>query len=225
MARVIQTHSSTVQKICGTLGSSGILPDFSFSDSFLDILVSGAAALLSRRRRMHRRGKRAGALVKFRQRGLRTPLPSIHMTNLRSLRNKMDELSLLNRTNKDFSLSAVLCFTETWLADSVPDSALHLHGFHLHRADRDTELSGKEKGGGICFYINQGWCTDVTVLMRICSPNLESLFLNCTPFYCPREFSSAVLVAVYVPPQACTRDALIRSSAWSTNTQTLFLSS
>ncbi len=98
-----------------------ILPDFDYSDVLLDIVVGGAAVLF-RRWRTRRRGKRAGALVKLRQRGLRMPLPSIHLANLRSLPNKTGKLLLLSRTNKDFSNSAALCFTETWLNDAIPDS-------------------------------------------------------------------------------------------------------
>jgi len=143
-----------------------------------------------------------------RQRGFRTALPSIHLANVRSLANKIDELLLLNKTNRDFSRSAALCFTETWLGAHIPDSALHLSGFQLHRADRVTALSGKTRGGGICFYINEGWCTDVTVLKESCSPHLETLLINCKPFYSPREFSSFILVGVYIPPQACVSEAL-----------------
>ena len=138
--------------------------------------------------------------MKLRKRGLRTSLPAIHLANVRSLVNKMDELLLLNQTNSDFYRSAALCFTETWLCERIPESALQLPGFQLIRADRNTELSGKTKGGGICFYLNVGWCTDVTVLEKTCSPHLESLFINCKPFYSPREFSSFVMVGVYIPP-------------------------
>ncbi|XP_048051513.1 polymeric immunoglobulin receptor-like [Megalobrama amblycephala] len=164
--------------------------------------VSGAAALF-RRFRTRRRGKRAGALVKLRQRGLRTPLPSIHLANLRSLPNKTDELLLLSRTNKDFSNSAALCFTETWLNDAIPDSVLSLPGFQLFRSDRDAESTGKS-----CFYINERWCSDVTVLKKMCCPDLETLFINCKPFYSPREFCSFILVSVYIPPQAHVSSAL-----------------
>ncbi len=34
----------------------------------------------------------------------------------------------------------------------------------------------------------------------MCSPNLDALFINCKLFYSPREFSSFILVNVYVPP-------------------------
>ncbi|KAK0144347.1 RNA-directed DNA polymerase from mobile element jockey [Merluccius polli] len=96
---------------------------------------------------------------------------------------------------------------ETWLSGLIPDSALHLAGFQLCRADRDTELSGKTKGGGICFYINSGWCNDVTVIQQHCSPDLESFIINCKPFYSPREFASFILVGVYIPPLANVQDA------------------
>ncbi len=50
--------------------------------------------MLFRRYRTCRWGKRAGALVKLRQRGLRTLLPSIYLANLRSLPNKTDKIIL-----------------------------------------------------------------------------------------------------------------------------------
>ncbi len=130
-----------------------LLPDFDHSDVLLDI-VAGGAAVLFRRWSTCRRGKRAGALVKLRQHGLRTPLPSIHLANLLSLPNKTDELLLLSQTNRDFSNSAALCFTETWLNDTIPDSVLHLPNFQLIRSDREAESTGKSCGGRTCFYIN-----------------------------------------------------------------------
>ncbi len=46
----------------------------------------------------------------------------------------------------DFSNSAALCFTETWLNDAIPDSALSLPGFQLFRADHDT---GNQRGNRV----------------------------------------------------------------------------
>ncbi|KAK3513325.1 hypothetical protein QTP70_012383 [Hemibagrus guttatus] len=172
--------------------SHNILPVFNYSDVLLDIVVGGAVALFKRFKK-RKRGKRAGALVKLRQRSFRTVLPSIHLEDLRSLPNKMDELLLLSRTNKDFSNSAALCFTESWLNDAIPDSALNLPGFQLFRADRVAESAGKSRGGGTCFYINERWCTYVTALKKMCCPDLEAFFINCKPFYSPREFSSFIL--------------------------------
>ncbi|KAK3534580.1 hypothetical protein QTP86_016736, partial [Hemibagrus guttatus] len=44
------------------------------------------------------------------------------------------------------------------------------------------------------FYINERWCTDVTALKKRCCPDLEAFFINCKPFYSPREFSSFILI-------------------------------
>ncbi|XP_076581854.1 uncharacterized protein LOC143317730 [Chaetodon auriga] len=145
--------------------------------------------------------------MRLRQCGLRTALPGIFLSNVRSLPNKLEELQLLLGKNRDFSSSAVLCFIETWLCGLIPDSALQLAGFQHHCADRDMELSGKTKGEGICFYINSGWCNDVTVIQQHCSPDLESFTINCKPFYSPREFASFILVGVYIPLQANVQDA------------------
>ena len=195
-----------------------LLPDFNYSDVLLNVVVGGAAALI-KRFRTRKRGKRAGALVRLRKRGFRTPLPSIHLANLFSLPNKTDEILLLSRTNKDFSHSAALCFTETWLNDAIPDSALHLPGFQLFRADRDAESTGKSRGGGTCFYINERWCTDVTLLKKMCCSDLETLFINCKPFYSPREFHSFILVSVYIPPKAHISLALQKLADQITETE------
>ncbi len=78
-------------------------------------------------------------------------MASIHLANLRSLQNKTDKLLLISRLNKDFSNSTPLCFTETWLNDAIPDSALHLPNFQLIRSDRDAESTGKSRS--FCSFI------------------------------------------------------------------------
>ncbi len=118
-----------------------------------------------------------------------------------------------------FFNSAALCFTETWLNDAIPDSVLHLPNFHLIRADHNAESTGKSCGGGTCFYINERWCTDVTVLKNMCSSDLETLFINCKPFYSPREFCSYILVSVYIPPQTHVSSALQKLTDLITDTE------
>ncbi|KAK3892868.1 hypothetical protein Pcinc_003296 [Petrolisthes cinctipes] len=46
-----------------------------------------------RRQRKRARGRRSGVRVRMRRRGIRTPLPALTFGNVRSLRNKIDELS------------------------------------------------------------------------------------------------------------------------------------
>ena len=54
----------------------------------------------------------------------------------------------------------------------------------------------------MCFLINDRWATDVKVLSKTCFADLETLTIVCRPFYLLREFSSVILTAVYLPPQA-----------------------
>ncbi len=70
-----------------------------------------------------------------------------------------------------------------------------------------------------CFYINERWCTDVTVLKKMCCSDLETLFINCKPFYSPREFCSFILVSVYIPPHANARSALQKLADQITETE------
>lgn len=51
------------------------------------------------------------------------------------------------------NLSSLMVFTETWLHKGIPDLAVEIEGFSLIRADR-TELSGKDRGGGLCMYVS-----------------------------------------------------------------------
>ena len=109
--------------------------------------------------------------------------------------------------SRDIRDCNMLCFTKTW--DMLLES-VQLPGFPVHRTDRDKHLSGKRKGGGICFLINGSWCNhnNIQELKSFCSPDLEFLTIKCQPFYLPREFSSVIVTAVYITPQADTKTAI-----------------
>lgn len=65
----------------------------------------------------------------------------------------MDEVNQLLQTNKDFQRNSALFFCETWLHDNIADTAVDLLGYQLIRADQDTAVSGKSKGGGtVCVF-------------------------------------------------------------------------
>ncbi len=87
------------------------------------------------------------------------------------------------------------------------------------RSDRDAESAGKSRGGGMCFYINERWCTDVTVLKKMCCSDIETLFINCKPFYSPQEFCSFILVSVYIPSQVHVSSALQKLADLITDTE------
>jgi hypothetical protein len=54
--------------------------------------------------------------------------------------------------------------------------------------------------------INYSWCDcdNIHKLKFFCSPDLEYLTIKWWPHYLPREFSSVLVTAVYIPPQAVT---------------------
>ncbi|KAI3362516.1 hypothetical protein L3Q82_012829 [Scortum barcoo] len=104
-------------------------------------------------------------------------------------------------------LSLLVQHNETWLDPSIPDSAIVPEGLSIHRQDR-TINSGKSKGGGVCFMVNNKWCSDVEIISSGCSPDLEHLMIRCRPYYLPREFTSVVMTAVYIPPHADNKEAM-----------------
>ncbi len=141
---------------------------------------------------------------------LRPPLPTILLANVQSLDNKLCELHARISYQRETRDCCVICLTETWMSAMVPDSVIELTGFSVHRSDRMEELTGKSRGGGICFYINNSWCDERNLhsIKSFCSPDLELYMLLCRPFWLPREFTAIIITAVYIPPQANTDQAL-----------------
>lgn len=156
--------------------------------------------------RKRRRGKveRSQAACKDKARKYKPYVPSLIMGNVRSLDNKMDELTALVRRENIFRECSLMCFTETWLHDGIPDSSIDINGFSVVRGDRRREECSKRRGEGLAVYVNNMWCHPghVTVKERVCSPDIEFLAVGLRPYYMPREFSHAILITVYIPPSA-----------------------
>lgn len=144
-----------------------------------------------------RRGRRGGARVRLRRRAARPPLPPVVFGNVRSVRNKMDELAACCRFQHEYRESAVIALTETWLEDKDSDSTVSIDGFHLIRSDRKD--TNKRHGGGVAAYVNEKWCKQSTVRERFCSNYIEYLVISCRPFYLPREFNNVYFTIVYIP--------------------------
>ncbi len=71
----------------------------------------------------------------------------------------------------------------------------------------------------MCFYINERWCIDVTVLKNMHCSDLETFLINCKPFYSQREICSFILVSVYIHPQARVSLALQNLADQITDTE------
>lgn len=154
------------------------------------------------RSKQRRRGTRAGARVKFRNRRHRPYVPAVTFGNVRSLCNKIDELRTDCRYLYEYRESCIIGITESWLDCSIPNSAMDINGFNLVRNDRVPELCGKKKGGGVALYINDRWCNNICVKKSICTPDIELLSVSVRPFYLPREFTNVYVTIVYIAPDA-----------------------
>ncbi|KAK0137023.1 hypothetical protein N1851_026795 [Merluccius polli] len=168
------------------------------------------AAPTKRRRkrcaRKQKRGKRGGIRARLAASPSRPAIPSIILANVRSLDNKMDHIRLLRSANRTVSNCCVLVFTETWLNDNIPDSAVQLEQLTCYRADRAHGNGCKQRGGGVCVYIRDAWCQDAMVVCRHCSPLAKFMIIKCRPFYLPREFTAVLLIAAYIPPTSSSSD-------------------
>ncbi len=178
-------------------------PDFEFMKAgalFTDTASEPFVWPARPRKRRWKRGKRAGVLVRLRCRAFRHPLPTILLANVQSLDNKLCELRACISYQQETRDCCVICLTETWMSAMVPDSAIELTGFSVHRSDRTKELTGKSRGGGVCFYINNLWCDERNIhsIKSFCFPDLEFHMLLCRPFWLPREFTAIIITAVYI---------------------------
>lgn len=73
-------------------------------------------------------------------------------------------------------------------------------GLAAFRADRSAAL--------FCVYINIEWCKNFVLVSTYCSSLLESMVVRCRPFYLPWEFTTAIVLGVYIPPSANAKEAL-----------------
>ena len=117
--------------------------------------------------RKRKRGKKGGVRRRLKKARTRPPLPSIILSNVRSLRPKapnttFDELLANVVFRSELREACMLCFTETWFCDNISDDSVAVDGFGSpFHCDRDCDVTGKNRGGGVCMYINEAWCVYV----------------------------------------------------------------
>ena len=107
----------------------------------------------------------------------------------------------------------IMIVTETWLNSGISNSAIKLDGRCLLPADRTADDCGKTWGGGLCIYVNKTWCTDTFITKSHCSAS--------RPFYLPREFTSTIVTAAYIPLDANAKIAMKELHSAISKQQTL----
>ena len=157
-------------------------------------------------RKRRKRGKRGGVKRRMRRNKTKLPLPSMIVSNVRSINPKspnhnLDELLANCRFTREFRDASLLCFSETWFIDKkVTNESVATDGFgEPYRTDRDSRQTGKERGGGVSLYVSEKFCdrANVTVKQRMCTPELELISLSLRPRYLPREFGRIFVTVVY----------------------------
>ena len=120
-------------------------------------------------------------------------LPSVLIANVPSLSGKVDELSVIANIN-DID---IICITETWLTDTIPDSTVSLQNFNMFRNDRTSSV-----GGGVCAYINSK--IKVRRIYDFENSSIESLWMSVRPNRLPRSIPVLLLAVIY---HSTSRDA------------------
>lgn len=75
----------------------------------------------------------------------------------------------------EYQQCSIMCLTETWSNEEIPDSDVTVTGFQTMRADRNQQLSGKRKDGGLALLVNHKWYNSkhITVEEKLCTPDIE----------------------------------------------------
>lgn len=111
--------------------------------------------------------------------------------NLRSLPNKIDELSALLKVN--FVDTAVV--TESWLDEQIPDSLVNISGYKIIRNDR----CGK-RGGGVVNLVREN--ANRSVFPNFPNEDIQSVCVTLKHTRMPRDHPNVTTGAIYHPPNA-----------------------
>ena len=124
---------------------------------------------------------------------VRWNLPTLLISNARSVRHKMDELQCVSDTN---SVECVIV-SESWLEDEMPMEPFELQGFH----PAQHIIRSNRVGGGVSVYIHES-IPQLTAHKDLEDPSFETKWVTARPKLLPREFSILIVVGVYHPPNA-----------------------
>ena len=119
-------------------------------------------------------------------------LPTFLLSNVRSLKAKIDELQVVTQQNH----IDVIAVTETLLNPEIPDGPVSLTDYSMVRKDR---ASGK-RGGVVCAFIKSN--ITFSTLTDLSIPEIECLWLKLRPYRLPRELSCIFVGVIYHPPSA-----------------------
>ena len=102
------------------------------------------------------------------------------------------------RSTRVFPISDIsLAFiTETWMKETIADSAVSIPGYTIIRKDRTTN-----NHGGVCLFLVRDGCFKYHRLEKLCCcTDHEILWVHLRPARLPRGFSCLIVTVLYHPP-------------------------
>jgi hypothetical protein len=117
-------------------------------------------------------------------------LPSLFLSNTRSLLNKIEDLEIVIKNNN----ADIFCITDTWLSANIADSVVDMSGYTIVRKDRVMH----KRGCGVCAFIKSS--IGFTIIEELDNPLFECLWLYLRPPRFPRGFSCIIICIIYHPP-------------------------
>ena len=118
-----------------------------------------------------------------------TSLPSLFVSNTRSLVNKIEDLEIVIKNDVD-----IACITETWLTANIADPVVDISGYTIVRKDRAMP----KRGGGVCAFVKSS--IGFRTIEELDNPLFECLWLYLRPPRLPRGFSCIIICIIYHPP-------------------------
>ena len=119
----------------------------------------------------------------------------IYHVNTRSMYNKLSLLQTL------YMNVEILCCTETWLDNRVPDKLVELKGKIIFRCDRHDNVnsySKKEFGGGVCIYIGTPYMHFAEKVNEHSKVTMDYEIITVT--ISKPNFRKLLIICVYKPP-------------------------
>lgn len=127
----------------------------------------------------------------------------IHL-NSRSVLQHFEEL---HSVFLDGSIEIAI-LTESWLHSNCADTLIGVHGYTLHRLDRQvtTPSGATKKGGGIVVYVKDGISVTPWPSLNVSDQDIESISLTCKA----GMHRNINITAVYRPPTGRVQTAVDR---------------
>ena len=113
----------------------------------------------------------------------------------------MDEIQANVSYLENFRDACIMAFTETWLTALDLDTDLTLTSFETRvRLDRNVDFTRKSQRGGVCLFVSQQWCKNITVTETetVCIKDIEQLSVSVHPFSIPFSFPQIFITIVYI---------------------------